>query len=102
MAAKKRISATRAKVISVTDLTRALDGAIQRAVGARVRDPTIIGRMIREAEAANAQALAKQVAKDVSAQVKGLAGRPVTISGPGGILIGIILKPTAIGRGSIG
>ncbi len=102
MAAKKRVSAARAKVISVTDLTKALDGAIRRAVGARVRDPTIIGRMIREAEAAQAQALAKQVAKDVSSQVKGLPVRPATLSGPGGILIGIILRPPAIGRGPIG
>lgn len=85
-----------AKVIPLSDLAKAVDAALLRAVGkGKPGGPIIMGRVIRNLEG-NPAAVAKRVVAEVAPQLQGLKATPTAIPGKDGITIGFILRPPTI------
>jgi len=87
--------ATKVKTIKLTDLSRAIDKAVQaRAGAARLPGGIIMGRALTKAQAANVDvnALAKSVTKDLSPSLTGFKLTPKVIIGDDLITCGFIAR----------
>lgn len=83
-----------AKVIPLTDLAKAVDAALLRAVGkGKPGGPIIMGRVMKSIEGDPA-ALAKKVVADVAPKLQGMKATPTAIPGIDGTTVGFILRPT--------
>ena len=84
---------TKAKTIKLTDLTKAIDSAVQARAGRRLAGGIICGRVCPPALANEADKLARAVTKEV-AGATGLRLTPKVIRDRD-IIFGFILRPPA-------
>ena len=82
---------TKAKTIKITDLTKAVDSAVQARAGKKLAGGIICGRVCPPALADQADTLARAVTKEVAAST-GLSLTPKVIRG-GDIIFGFVMKP---------
>lgn len=82
---------TKAKTVKLTDLTKAIDSAVQARAGKRLAGGIICGRVCPPALANEADALARQVTKEV-AGATGLTLTPKVIRDRD-IIFGFVMKP---------
>ena len=82
---------TKAKTIKLTDLTKAIDSAVQAQAGKRLAGGIICGRICPPAFADKADQLARAVTKEVAGST-GLKLTPKVIRDRD-IIFGFILKP---------
>ncbi len=81
------------QVIPVSDLTKAVDGALIRVLGTgRPGGPIIVGRLVKNLKG-NPRTVARKVAAEVSTNLPSLRATPTVIPGQGGTTIGFILRP---------
>jgi hypothetical protein len=83
--------ASKAKTIKLTDLTKAIDGAVQARAGKRLAGGIICGRVCPPALANEADSLARSVTKEVSGAT-GLKLTPKVIRDRE-IIFGFIIRP---------
>lgn len=82
---------TKAKTIKLTDLTKAIDSAVQSRAGKRVAGGIICGKVCPPALANEADSLARTVTKEVSGST-GLRLSPKVIRDKD-IIFGFIIRP---------
>ncbi|HKY29715.1 MAG TPA: hypothetical protein VJM12_17375 [Pyrinomonadaceae bacterium] len=83
---------TKARTIKLTDLTKAIDSAVQQRAGKKLAGGIICGRICPPELASEADRLARSVTKDVSAALPGARLTPKVIR-DGDIIFGFVLKP---------
>ena len=83
---------TKARTIKLTDLTKAIDSAVQQRAGKRLAGGIICGRICPPELADQADKLARSVTQDVAAAIPGAKLTPKVIR-DGDIIFGFVMKP---------
>jgi hypothetical protein len=79
-----------ALALPVQDLSKAVELAVQKAVGVpKIRPGIIVGRWV-DGELPNANQLAAAITRQMGPQLKGLNLKAVAIPGKGGVTVGFI------------
>lgn len=94
------MATTKAKTVKLTDLAAAIDKAVEASAGRRIAGSIIIGRQISAnlVEKIDANAVAREVTKEVQAVVPDAKLTPKVIKDGGFTTIGFIIKPVELNR----
>lgn len=84
---------TKATSIKVADLAKAIDAAVKESTGKKLPDGIIMGIILRPPTKVDANALAKDITKQVSRSVPGIKLTPKVVIDGGITTMGFIFKP---------